>query len=170
MLVFQAPLIRGITSNADPLVVTFGTDVPDALNLSSESFVDFAILIGTDFSPRLKGLGPNRALKLIRSHQTIENVLANIDSRHAPESKEGYLESVTSARGMFTALPPVPDAKELVPLKKFDAKLVNDILVQFHLGGAAYLQTASASKDAPRSLENDYFGASGDGLAGNWGT
>ena len=54
----------------------------DALQLDREAFVDFALLLGTDFSQRIKNVGPARALKFIRQHRTIERVLEQ-ESKYA---------------------------------------------------------------------------------------
>jgi len=43
-------------------------------DLSREQLVDLAIMIGTDFHPGIKGIGPKTGLKLIREHQTLEAV------------------------------------------------------------------------------------------------
>jgi flap endonuclease-1 len=43
-------------------------------DLSREQLVDLAIMIGTDFHPGIKGIGPKTGLKLIREHKTIEAV------------------------------------------------------------------------------------------------
>lgn len=156
---YQAPLVRNITSQAEPLVLIFGTDIPTALDISVSSFVDFAILIGTDFSPRLKGLGPNRALKLIQSHNTIENALAATTPRYAPGPRQTlteYLEQVTVARRIFTSLPPPPQLSKLVPRNEYDARLVHDILEQYDLSGLA-ARLVEDDADTSRSLEVDYF-------------
>lgn len=156
---YQAPLIRNITSQAEPLVLIFGQDIPSALHVSVSSFVDFAILIGTDFSPRLKGLGPNRALKLIRAHDTIERVLTATTPRFGPDSRQSlpeYLEQVAAARHVFTALPPPPPPSKLIPRNEYDAKLVHDVLEQYDLSRLA-ARLVQDDAEASQSLETDYF-------------
>ncbi len=49
-------------------------DVLDKNQLSREQLVDLAIMIGTDFHPGIRGIGPKTGLKLIRRHLTIEKV------------------------------------------------------------------------------------------------
>ncbi|MGI6472263.1 MAG: flap endonuclease-1 [Candidatus Methanomethylophilaceae archaeon] len=53
-------------------------DFLDALEVTREQLVDVAILMGTDFNPGIKGIGPKRGLALIRKHKTIEAVLTHI--------------------------------------------------------------------------------------------
>jgi flap endonuclease-1 len=42
--------------------------------LSREQLVDLAIMIGTDYHPGIKGIGPKTGLKLIKKHGTLEAV------------------------------------------------------------------------------------------------
>ena len=41
---------------------------PDGLNLSIEQFTDLCILCGCDYTSSIKGIGPVKALSLIREH------------------------------------------------------------------------------------------------------
>jgi flap endonuclease-1 len=40
--------------------------------VSREQLVDLAILVGTDFNPGIKGIGPKKALQLVRRHGSID--------------------------------------------------------------------------------------------------
>jgi flap endonuclease-1 len=51
-------------------------DVLGALELTYEQLVDFSILCGCDFSATLPGIGPVKALDMLRRHGSIEQVLA----------------------------------------------------------------------------------------------
>lgn len=42
--------------------------------MAREQLVDLAMLVGADFNQGVKGIGPKRALKLIRVHGRLENV------------------------------------------------------------------------------------------------
>jgi len=44
----------------------------DAHGISREQLVDLAILVGTDFNPGIKGIGPKKALQLVRRYGAIE--------------------------------------------------------------------------------------------------
>lgn len=129
--------------------------------------MDFAVLIGTDFSPRLKGLGPHRALKLLQTHETIERSLEATKPRYAPgpqQTMEGYLQQVDAARHIFSSLPPKPSIEALRPKVEYNAQLVNDILEQFDLTG--YATRASRNEARPfTTLEEDYFANNNDELS-----
>lgn len=52
-----------------------GADIREVLQLTRASFVDFAFLLGTDFSQRIKNVGPARALRFIKEYGSIERVI-----------------------------------------------------------------------------------------------
>ncbi len=51
----------------------------EGLELSKDQFIDLCILLGCDYCDSIKGIGPTRALALIKQHGTIEKILENID-------------------------------------------------------------------------------------------
>lgn len=113
VLVYEAPLIRNIANRNDPLILVHGSDVRTALQLSKSAYIDFLLLLGTDFSQRIKNVGPQRALKFIREHGSIERVITQ-EHKYPPRlSKQLYLEQVGIARLAFATLPPVPDLETL---------------------------------------------------------
>ena len=48
------------------------------LGISREQLVDMCILMGTDFNTGIKGIGPKKALKLVRDNGDLESVLRKI--------------------------------------------------------------------------------------------
>lgn len=48
------------------------------LGISREQLVDMCILMGTDFNAGIKGIGPKKALKLVRDNGDLESVLRKI--------------------------------------------------------------------------------------------
>ncbi|MDP6639435.1 MAG: hypothetical protein QGH90_01890 [Candidatus Poseidoniaceae archaeon] len=55
--------------------------------LTREQLIDLAIMIGTDFHPGIRGIGPKTGLKLIKEHGTIEGVCA-AKEKEIPENLE----------------------------------------------------------------------------------
>lgn len=51
------------------------------LQLTHDQFVDLCILLGCDYCDSIKGVGPKTALKLIREHKCIENILEHLDHK-----------------------------------------------------------------------------------------
>jgi flap endonuclease-1 len=61
--------------------------------LSREQLIDLALLVGTDFSPGVKGIGPKKALKLVQEYGAIENM---------PEDIRAGLAGFESVRRIYT--------------------------------------------------------------------
>jgi flap endonuclease-1 len=53
--------------------------VLDSLEITREQLVDIAILVGTDYNPGIKGIGPKKALKLIKQHNDLESIISEKD-------------------------------------------------------------------------------------------
>ncbi|XP_041001076.1 flap endonuclease 1 isoform X2 [Juglans microcarpa x Juglans regia] len=59
----------------------------EELNLTMDQFIDLCILSGCDYCDSIRGIGAQTALKLIRQHGSIENILENINKErfHIPD-------------------------------------------------------------------------------------
>lgn len=53
------------------------------LELSIEQFIDLGIMLGCDYCDSIRGVGPVTALKLIKEHKTLENIVEYIESGQA---------------------------------------------------------------------------------------
>jgi len=51
----------------------------EGLELTHDQFVDLCIMLGCDYCDSIRGVGPKTALKLIKQHGDIENILKNLD-------------------------------------------------------------------------------------------
>ena len=71
-----------------------------------ESFIDLCILMGCDYCPTIKGVGPKRALDYIRKYGSIEKIVEN-EKLEVPENF-GYMQ----AREIFRELPNVQSEEE----------------------------------------------------------
>lgn len=56
----------------------------EGLGMTMDQFIDLCILLGCDYCDSIKGIGPTRAVALIRQHGSIEGVLAEIDRERYP--------------------------------------------------------------------------------------
>ncbi|KAL1949219.1 hypothetical protein VTO73DRAFT_11025 [Trametes versicolor] len=152
VLVYEAPLIRNITSSSGPLVLISGADVRTFLQLDRPGYIDFALLLGTDFSQRIKNVGPARALKFIREHGSIERVLER-ERQYPPRIPEAeYLQQVQLARDVFQTLPPTPD-RTLLQQGEVDEDAVLAILEKYGL--SRYVQ--AEDWDYGQALAGNYF-------------
>lgn len=148
VVVYGAPVLRNITLADQPKVpmnVLDPVKLREALGMSRAEFVDLAILLGTDFTERIKGcvlsgdhsffavsrslssraereyslcsLGPVSALKAVRKYRSIENVLVAVSDRFRLNETftAAYLATAQTAREIFLKLPPLPPADPLPP-------------------------------------------------------
>lgn len=87
------------------------------LGITREQLVDVAILIGTDFNEGIKGIGPKRALQLVKRYGGIEDIPSDV----LPKVPENYVE----VRKIFLR----PDVKEHYSIQY--AGLDDERLVKF---------------------------------------
>lgn len=71
---------RGAFRSLEPEVIEMSR-IGNELRVTREQLVDLAILIGTDFNPGVRGIGPKTALELIRRHGRIEELPSEVRSR-----------------------------------------------------------------------------------------
>lgn len=114
--------------------------------ITREQLVDLGIMVGTDFHPGIRGIGPKTGLKLMQKHGTMEAV-AEARGFDLPDELEDI-------RSLFMDHPesgePVPDSQSAVeePLRKFlqDDRGFSDRRVERALGrlsDAGRLRSAS---------------------------
>ncbi|KAF6215520.1 hypothetical protein GE061_010275 [Apolygus lucorum] len=83
--------------------------VLEGLKLTQNEFIDLCILLGCDYCGSIRGIGPKRAIELIREHKSIENILKKIDtSKYQPPADWEFAE----ARKLFIE-PEVADPNEI---------------------------------------------------------
>lgn len=82
-LTFGAPrFLRHLmdpSSKKVPVMEFEVSKVLEELNLTMDQFIDLCILCGCDYCDSIRGIGSQTALKLIRQHGSIENILENIN-------------------------------------------------------------------------------------------
>jgi len=89
---------KGVYVEVKPEIIKL-EDGLSVLGLSREQLVDIAILVGTDFNPGIKGIGPKKALKLINKHGSIEGALSELDTdiKDMQEVREIFLNPDVTA-------------------------------------------------------------------------
>lgn len=58
--------------------------VLDGLELNKDEFIDLCIMLGCDYTDSIKGVGPKRAIELIKTHRSLEKILENLDTKKFP--------------------------------------------------------------------------------------
>lgn len=113
VLVYQVPLLRRIGNRDGSFGLIDGAEVRKALDLTDPGYIDFALLLGTDFTERIPQIGPARALNFMKKHGSIENILANEKAYPPRGLQEDYLRRVRQGRDVFNTLPPPPPERQL---------------------------------------------------------
>lgn len=73
---------RGRLVSAEKVVLD---ELLEENEISREQLVDLAIMIGTDYHPGIKGIGPKTGLKLIKEHGNIEKI-CEVKGKQIPEN------------------------------------------------------------------------------------
>ena len=84
-LTFNSPfLLRHLTFSEArklPIMEISLEKVLKGLNFSMDQFIDLCILLGCDYCDSIRGIGPTRAVQLVRDHGSIEGVIAALDPK-----------------------------------------------------------------------------------------
>ncbi|CAI5439584.1 unnamed protein product [Caenorhabditis angaria] len=56
----------------------------EEMDITEDQFIDLCILLGCDYCGTIRGVGPKRAVELIKQHKDIETILENIDQNKYP--------------------------------------------------------------------------------------
>ncbi|XP_015515317.1 flap endonuclease 1 [Neodiprion lecontei] len=58
--------------------------VLEGLELNKDEFIDLCIMLGCDYTDSIRGIGPKRAMELIKTHRSLEKILENLDTNKYP--------------------------------------------------------------------------------------
>ncbi|XP_048020445.1 probable flap endonuclease 1 homolog [Megalobrama amblycephala] len=100
-------LLRQLNAKKDSEVTEYSLPkLLEALQLTYKQFVDLCILLGCDYCDKIGGLGPSRALKLIKQHHTIEGVMEHVNRKTHPIPQNWQYKD---ARKLFFETPQIDD-------------------------------------------------------------
>ena len=114
-------LPSGKTVDVTPEIITL-SDVLGTLKVTREQLVDMGILIGTDFNDGVRGIGPKKALNIVRKFGNIESI--------PRDGKIAVPEEFAEVRKIFLE-PEVTDDYGLA-WNRVDAEAVRRILCDRH--------------------------------------
>jgi len=87
-LTFETPvLLRHLTfseARKMPIKEIHLAKVLQELNFTMDQFIDLCILLGCDYCDSIRGIGPVRALDLMKKHGSLEEVIKNLDTTKYP--------------------------------------------------------------------------------------
>ncbi len=101
------------------------------LGISREQLVDIGILVGTDYNDGIKGIGPKKALKLIKKHGTIQGALSELNTE---------IKYLAEIKDLFMHPDVTPDYE--LRWKKPDAEAIKHFLCAEHDFSEARVSTA----------------------------
>lgn len=79
------------------------------LELSREAFIDLCILLGCDYCDSIRGVGPKRAMELIKQYNSLEKIIENIDTKKFTIPEDWNYQK---ARELFIS-PEIANAEEV---------------------------------------------------------
>ncbi len=97
-------------------------EVLDTLQITHKQLIILGILVGTDYSEGVKGVGPKTALKIVKEHKTLNAVLKNVEWTSEIPAEEIY---------EFFLNPPVQTHYKMV-WKEPDAEGLKRFMVDEH--------------------------------------
>lgn len=77
-------MVRNMTVAASKKLPIVEIDLQKALSelqMTQDQFIDLCILLGCDYTDRIRGVGPNKALTLMKEYKTIEEGLKHLDKK-----------------------------------------------------------------------------------------
>ncbi|TKR95343.1 hypothetical protein L596_009524 [Steinernema carpocapsae] len=92
------------------------------MDFTHEQFIDLCILLGCDYCPTIRGIGPKRAFELMQQYGSIESILENIDTKkYVPpenwkfaEARQLFLKPEVSEGDVVTLEWKSPDTEGIV--------------------------------------------------------
>ncbi len=122
-----------------PAIVDLATTLA-TLGVTREQLVDMAILIGTDFNEGVLGVGPKKALKLLREHGTLEGALHALGTEIEgyAQVRKIFLHPTVSPGQPLRWSEPDPDAVRAMLCDEFDfsRERIDTALAKFEEGRA----------------------------------
>ncbi|CAJ0761052.1 7600_t:CDS:2, partial [Entrophospora sp. SA101] len=87
-LTFSTPvLLRHLTFSENrklPINEISLNKIIQGLEISMDQFIDLCILLGCDYCDSIKGIGPHRAVELIKRYGNLEKIIENLDTKKYP--------------------------------------------------------------------------------------
>uniref|UniRef100_A0A3B4AJS2 XPG-I domain-containing protein n=1 Tax=Periophthalmus magnuspinnatus TaxID=409849 RepID=A0A3B4AJS2_9GOBI len=161
-------LIRQLNASKDSEVIEYSLEkLLQKLELTQKEFVDLCILLGCDYCDKIAGLGPKRALDLIRKHRTIEEVVLHVKKKTHPVP---HFWKYKAARKLFLDQPNTdiptffwsePDEEALVRFlsheKHIKEEKVRNRLTTFHQKRKKLREERETSKGFKQTRMDDFF-------------
>ncbi|KAF9975859.1 hypothetical protein BGZ73_000310 [Actinomortierella ambigua] len=120
----------------------------ERLGVTRDAFRDLCILCGTDFSETIEGIGPKRAVKLIKRYGSIESIMAN--SGYKP--REFFLYD--HARRVFDRKPTIPEDMTVYQRRPPNEDKLRPLLIKYDINPEQVVKDVLEEIQAEKTMEN----------------
>jgi len=127
--VSRSKKIKDTTVTLDIEYITL-SKLLEHLGITREQLIDMAILIGTDFYEGIKGIGQHKALDLIKTHGSLENIIEKNVSI-AKKKIDLNMELVQQIRDIFLNPDVITDYPKLT-WKKINYEKIEELMIEKH--------------------------------------
>jgi 5'-3' exonuclease len=80
-------LLKGFNNKKEPIAEVSLEEVLRSLNLTQNEFIDMCILLGSDYTTHVEGIGPANGYKLIHQYSSLEQVIEFVNTLRKSGSK-----------------------------------------------------------------------------------
>jgi len=122
-LTFGAAKVLRTAKKIERVIETDLMEILEKMELSMDSFIDFCILCGCDYTTTIPKIGPITALTLINKYRNIENIIENLDSKYSIPEDFDYI----TARRLFKH-DPLDKEDYDVSIKEIQLDKLNDFI------------------------------------------
>ena len=77
-----------------PIIEISIEDVLKEMDFTMDMFIDMCILLGCDYCDPIKGIGPKKAVELIKKYKSIDEIIKNLDQKKYPLPEKFPYEEV----------------------------------------------------------------------------
>ncbi len=119
-----------------------------SLNISREQLVILGMLVGTDFNPGISGIGPKRALELVKREKSLENVLSKI------EWEKQFEHEVIPAEKIYNFFVNPPVSETGIEYPSLNKQELEELMVhKFEFSKERVEKTIKLLEQTPKSLD-----------------
>ncbi len=141
---------RGVFVKLNPEVIVL-SEVLRVLKINRRQLIDIALLIGTDYNEGVKGIGPRKALKLIRLYGSIERVLRimNLEVDYDVDELRNFFLNppVTDDYGMKLPGPKLDELSDFLLSRDFNPHRVNRALSRLEIAYRSVMSILEKQSD-----------------------
>jgi len=166
-------LLRNFSSDKNTIEEYCLKGILDCLDFSYEKFLDFCILCGSDYTPKINGLGPITAYKIMNKCTNIEDFLTTNNKYIIPENFD-YIKARDLFKNPITkevydtidkdfkmVQPKIELLKEFIKTSKLKDKyykIIDDNLINYYLNIDGMNQFDYKKKDTKIEMKiTDYY-------------